>query len=250
MENFTRIDNSVLQALIGSGLNGTELACALFAYRKTFGWNKKQDAISIPQFAQAVGVSERSIKTALKRLRLVKILSLVKKGSSIKGASIYAFNANIASWKLVKKTSLVKNSTETGEEVFLKLVKKTSPTKDTITKETIQKKERKFFLWKKESEQYALAEYFKLQREQLFGKDPNKPNIQAWAGDMNKILNAGFSSKQIMQILEFAFQDTWFAQRVVNPSILVREWSSIMAKGYTTMNKRQQRQEEEYKAPF
>lgn len=137
---YTKVANEILEKLIAVGMNGTEMAVVLFIIRKTYGYKKKEDAISISQFERVIPVSRKSIITALKRLQVVKIITLVKKSIPGKNqGNIYKFNKNHDEWKLVKKFTRVKFSSG-GSEVFCqKVVKKTTHTKENykrnITKE-------------------------------------------------------------------------------------------------------------------
>jgi len=133
----TSIANEVLEKLISASLNGTELAICLFVIRKTYGWNKLEDEISLSQFLSAIPVSKQSLCTALNNLQLVKILRLVKKGNSKLLANCWAFNKDFDSWQLVRKVRLVKFSSPTSQVFHKQLVKKTRHTKYNI-QNTIQ----------------------------------------------------------------------------------------------------------------
>ena len=142
---YTSIANELLEHIISSGLNGTELAIVLVILMKTYGFNKKQDQISISQFLTYIQVSKQSICSALEKLRSVKIITLLKKGNSVGSSNLWTINKDYDAWELVKKTRLVKKSelvkfSNTTSQVFYKqLVKKTRHTKDIITKDIIQK---------------------------------------------------------------------------------------------------------------
>jgi phage replication O-like protein O len=140
IKNTTPIKNDILQALIASGLNGVEMSIALLIYRKTIGWNKKSDKISLSQFTQYIPTSRRSICYAIKTLLLVQVIALVQKGKQNHLASEYAFVENIKKWQLVKKPALVQKNVRTSAKTCTKLVQKLAPTKETLTKETKQKK--------------------------------------------------------------------------------------------------------------
>lgn len=127
---YTPIANEILEKLIASNLNGTEIAVVLFILRKTYGYAKKQDEISISQFLSAIPVTKTSLCSALRNLQLVKIIKLVKKGNSLKSSNLWAFNKDYDTWQLVKKSKLVKKSLK-------QLVKKTLHTKEIITKEIV-----------------------------------------------------------------------------------------------------------------
>lgn len=131
---YCAIANEILEALINAGLNGTELACVLLVIRKTYGWNKKEDQISLSQFLASVPVSKPSLCKALNILQLVKIIKLVKKGNSKILSNSYTFNKNYLEWQLVKKTKLVKFSAPTSKDFETQLVKKTLHTKDNLQK--------------------------------------------------------------------------------------------------------------------
>ena len=123
---YTAIANEILEKIIASGLNGTEIFIILYILRKTYGYQKKEDIISLSQFMKVIPVTKPSICKALKILQLVKIIKLVKK---TKLGNSYLFNKNYDEWQLVKKTKLVKKQ-------VIKLVKKTIHTKERYTKET------------------------------------------------------------------------------------------------------------------
>lgn len=119
----TQIANEILEKLIASNLNGTEIAACLLIIRKTYGWNKTEDEISLNQFVLAIPATKPTLCTALRNLQLVKVIKLVKKGNSKKKANCWAFNKNYDEWQLVKKSKLVK-------KINSQLVKKPLLTKD------------------------------------------------------------------------------------------------------------------------
>lgn len=132
----TKIANDLLEKIIACGLNGTEISAILFVIRKTYGFQKKQDTISLRQFTDAIPVSRPSMCKALKTLQLVKVLKLVKKGNSKTMANLYAFNKNYDEWQLVKKSKLVKFSHSTSKDIEIQLVKVSLPSKETYKRNT------------------------------------------------------------------------------------------------------------------
>lgn len=133
-------DNDIFLALAGAKLGGTELSICLAVIRKTWGWGKKEDWISLTQFEKITKRSRQTIVNAVNEL--VKKTILVKK--TVPGIkTIYSFNKNFLRWQkqLVKKTVPVQKTSTTSKENCTPLVKKTVPTKDTNTKDTIQKKD-------------------------------------------------------------------------------------------------------------
>lgn len=53
---FARVHNDILSTLAVARFTGSEFRCLLFLLRMTYGWQKKEDAISVSQWAEGVGV--------------------------------------------------------------------------------------------------------------------------------------------------------------------------------------------------
>lgn len=140
--NYTRIVNKVLDELVKVSLLGVELSICIFVIRKTWGYNKTSDQISISQIEQGVKRSRPTVVKALKNLQLVNILQLVKVGSSKSQSSEWKFNKHYTKWtfnnKLVNTPELVKYNDPTSKEKLSQLVKTPKHTKDN-TKEKQKK---------------------------------------------------------------------------------------------------------------
>jgi len=85
-------------------LQGSETKVVLFLIRKTFGWHKKQDKISLSQFEKGTGLSRQSI---IDSLNFLCDLNLVLKYETQKG-STNSFELNI-DWNLEQNKSSLKN---------------------------------------------------------------------------------------------------------------------------------------------
>lgn len=126
-------------------LSGNEWQVLWVVLRKTWGWHKKEDSISLSQFEKMTGLSRPSVSEALNKLVGKKVL-VVKKEPYI---NIYVFNKLYSEWIVPKKVLVgfsVSTSRENGKTLVpkkeLKLVPKkehTKEKKETITKETITK---------------------------------------------------------------------------------------------------------------
>ena len=79
--NFTRVINPLMEELIKIPFRGCELALAIFIIRKTYGFNKTEDQISLSQFCSGINRSKPSVVLGLKNLQLVKVVLLVSKGN-------------------------------------------------------------------------------------------------------------------------------------------------------------------------
>ena len=130
---FTPIANEILEALVKAGLLGSELALVLFVIRKTYGWKKKHDIISLTQFEKGTGLSR---PTVVKTLKNVLTKKLVVKTPLPSGKYAFSFNKNYETW-LVKAPLLVKSKGVYSKDAL------TDTSKHALThkrkKETIQK---------------------------------------------------------------------------------------------------------------
>jgi len=130
-------NNDILLALVHADLNGTEYQIMLFIIRKTWGFKKKEDWISITQFESHTNKSRKQIIKTLAGLVNKKLL--VKKNTPGK-TTTYCPNKDFTAWgTLVNKSTLVNKRLQTSVLSGHELVTKSTPTKDIYTKETITK---------------------------------------------------------------------------------------------------------------
>lgn len=140
--------NDFVLQLIAAQLSGVEWQIVMIIIRKTYGYKKKEDWISLSQFMHLSGRTRKGI--------CIAILSLEKKNIIITRREIqktfYAFNKKFSSWKIVEKDKLVYPSTLHKKKpasvlafqklVYpstLHLVYPSTHTKENVTKENITK---------------------------------------------------------------------------------------------------------------
>ena len=132
---FTAIANEIMEALARIRISGEARQILDFILRKTYGFNKKEDAISLSQFVLGTGLTKPTISRAIKKLMSMKLID--KKDNDI--AYRYKFNKDYSSWKpLTKKITLTIKSTTIDKKVNNSLTIK-STTKVDITKTTTTK---------------------------------------------------------------------------------------------------------------
>ena len=113
--NSFQLPNSVVDELL-SDLTGAELKCYLLVVRKTKGWNKEIDSISIGQFMEVTGLSNRSVITACD--------SLVEKGLLVRSGGERRLNTYSVRSFNISQTGEKSSSDKTGEKSSSDLVKK------------------------------------------------------------------------------------------------------------------------------
>lgn len=128
-----QLSNELLEALCSAKLNGSELSIILHVIRKTYGFNKKEDWISLTQFEKHTNRDRTTICKSIKLLVAKKLL-VVKK---LPGRTIYRLNKDYSLWVVGKTPLVVKMHIGSGKNAHL-VVAKSPPTKDSITKDNIQ----------------------------------------------------------------------------------------------------------------
>ncbi|SUU97091.1 replication protein [Avibacterium paragallinarum] len=116
--NSFQLPNAVVDDLI-CDLTGSELKCYLVIVRKTKGWNKDCDAISISQLMEVTGLSNRAVIDACNRLTEIGLLTRQK---GARGVNV--FTPNLCKKFTSEESSPVKKVHSTCEESSQDPVKK------------------------------------------------------------------------------------------------------------------------------
>lgn len=135
-DGFTPIANEILEQLARVNLTSYQWRVLLVLLRKTYGWNKKEDAISLSQFVVATGIKRPHICRALKELSLKQVVTQLGNGYITK----YMFQKDFDKWKsLPNRVKVVPNGVIGSPQRGNKLVPNGGHTKDIKT--IIQKKD-------------------------------------------------------------------------------------------------------------
>lgn len=138
--NFTRIVNPLIMELIKIPFKGCGLAIALCIIRKTYGYHKTRDSISLSQFTKDLCRSRNTIIAGLKELQDLNIVILISKGNNKGVCNVWAINKYYKTWlvqhtELVQQDELVQSNVKPSAVEGSNLVQHTAHTKEIITKE-------------------------------------------------------------------------------------------------------------------
>lgn len=129
--NYTQTPNVVLDELM-SRLSDSEFKVLIYICRRTFGFKKKSDRISLSQFTTGLeasdetkldggtGKSKQSVLTALKKLVEFDLVMRTKKGLGYS----YQLNLECDIKEVVQKLDMSKNLTTTSLKIRPKVVQK------------------------------------------------------------------------------------------------------------------------------
>jgi len=148
--HYTRIHNRILEELAKIELSGYETRIILAIWRKTYGWQKKEEWITQKQFSELTNLPKSEVSRTLSRLKRRNLV--VETYNSHQRT--YCFNKHFTNWKgLEKSTTSCRNLHKGGVEIYnSKPLKSTtrkhmpSP-KETLTKEKkrkIKEREKEF----------------------------------------------------------------------------------------------------------
>lgn len=98
---FTAIPNEVMEALCKTELSGQEFRIALLIIRKTFGFRKDDDKISLSQMSKATGIDHIRCSKITASLQTMKILSVTENIAGV--GKTYRINTNLDQWLTIVK---------------------------------------------------------------------------------------------------------------------------------------------------
>jgi len=134
---FTKVQNDVLERLAGVGLSGREFRLLFVIWRKTWGWGKKKDKITLSQFSHLSGIDRRKCHVLLSDLIEKRI---IKKSVAVNGNRKiinYSFNNIFSEWRVLpprgtrkKEKDVPKNGNIMLPSKATKLLPSTAHTKE------------------------------------------------------------------------------------------------------------------------
>lgn len=114
---YTQIANELYDALIRFRIPGEARQVLDFIIRKTYGFHKKEDAISLSQFCAATGLKRGNV---CRDINLLIHSKLIIKNDTSK-ISKYKFNKDFTQWQPLSKVRLGKNIHKQSTEVLSKV---------------------------------------------------------------------------------------------------------------------------------
>jgi len=92
IDNFTKIPNSLFAIM--PHMSGSSFKVLMHIARQTIGYNKKTDGISISQFSEYTGLSERQVAKCLKELKKERLITLSRQKRKDGGNSYNRYSLN------------------------------------------------------------------------------------------------------------------------------------------------------------
>lgn len=221
-ENFTRISNDILEALSRTYLTQYEWRLLMCLFRKTYGHQKKEDWIAPSQIVLMTGIHKAHVSRSLGLL--IKRNIVTKRGNQI------GFNKYHTQWEELPNgatnhrlpngvTSVTKRGTIVTKRGISELPNG-ADTKETITKETIQKKDI--------PTEYGNANVNEILKvmEQCFGNlDSTKAKNRQYAWLLYK--KSGENLGACVSLVRAASQHDWWKSRITKVETLYKNANMI-----------------------
>lgn len=231
--------NSIIDELLPE-LSHSELKCYLCVLRKTKGWNKEEDAISVSQFMKVTGLSNKAVISACESLVEREIL---ERKSGDRNTGIYS----IKTYKTTtsEKSSLVKNFPATSEKSSPVTSEKSSHTINNI-KNNIQNNNTsssgKNFQPRTKAKKNVFSDDDLKAAEWIFhlirklNPSFKEPKFESWANDIRLMRERdNRTHKDICELFKWANQDRFWSVNILSPATLRAKWDQLSMKRNAAM---------------
>lgn len=112
-DGFIPIANEIAEAFMRLNLSPQEVRVLWVILRKTYGFNKKEDCISLSQFSQMTGIDRRHVHRALKKLSSKQVIVVTQIGD--RKSARYCFQKNFDLWEIKSVTQTGDSCSQTGD---------------------------------------------------------------------------------------------------------------------------------------
>ena len=221
LENgYTKVANEIFEALCGIRIPGETRQVIDVVIRKTYGYNKKEDCISLSQFCLLTKMRRGDVCRAINKAVSMNILKVISKEANGKGNK-YCVVKDFDSWKsLAKKRRGVANKLMSISKKANKGVAKKLHTKERVKETNTKEREA-------ETSSADIPKIIKL-------FDGINPNYEEWYGNTTQrkaisvlLERIGFEKLErlVKALPSITSQKT--APRITTPYELKRDWAKL-----------------------
>jgi len=203
-EGYVRIATEIQDAFCRTRIPGKERQVLDVIIRKTYGWNKCEEAISLSQFSGMTGINKPCVIRAIQGLLSKKIIIVIQKDNE--PVKRYKFNKDYHQWQpLSKKITLSKK------------IPTIDNNKDTITKDN------NIIVVNPEALRLAELPFSEIIREnpqsRLLNQNRSKKQktITGWAKDIEKLIRLDKQEPSTFgEVILFATHDNFWGANILS----------------------------------
>lgn len=221
LENgYLKIANELWEALTRIRIPGEARQCLDLIIRKTYGWDKKTDKISLNQFSLATGIRKSNINRILNSLLEMNIIIFKNEDGLVNS---YRVNKDYSTWKPSSKMKMVqKVSSKMKMPIF----------KNEDTPSSKMKMYNKHFT--KETNNINTAEsvnnfFF----QKILTRNPNHkpPNFKNWNNQIRIMIDSDKRDiAEIKSVIEWSQQDPFWQNTILSPDKLRKHYDQLILK--------------------
>ncbi|MEW6417625.1 MAG: replication protein [Nitrospirota bacterium] len=222
-DGYTKIANELLEAMARIRIPGEPRQVFDVVLRRTYGFNKKADAISLSQFCLATGLKRNTICRAVQKLLSLNLIT--KKETTL--STLYAINKDFETWKPLPKKRLV---------VPKKRIIITKKENNCTQKRDIQKKYKK----KKKNISSEILELSNLLADKILINNPKhrslsngkrEKTVLRWTEDIDKLVRIDKQSVEDIRLtIEWSQEDPFWKQNILSAEKLRQKWDQLYLK--------------------
>ncbi len=212
------IANEIVESLARIRLSGEEVQCLWVIFRKTYGWKKTEDIISLSQFSEMTGLKRQHIHRALLKLSSKKVIDVTKNGYN--RPNMIRFVKDFDIWVLSpKKVTPGKNVTKDGAYKRQKNKDSNVRTHKIRTKEVSE-----------DSVSFKLASYLWKLIYQNFPKT-KPPDLQRWARPVDLMIRVDKREPDdIGRVIEWSQKSEFWKSNILSTEKLRKQFDTLLAK--------------------
>lgn len=220
--NYFQIPNEVVDQYL-KVLTHVELKVMMIIIRKTKGWDKDDDWISLGQLEKITGSSRSSVVRAIKGLQKHDLINKKTEGKIGDQQTRFSVKFNKGTSSIIEPPTSSIIEPPTGSTI--------EPTKDIYTKDTYTKVTP---IVPKKGTKEISPEVENLKKKILETIKMKKPNFtrtisKKWDEDCKALLKSR-SEEEILNVLNWALNDSFWKSNVLSPGGLKRNLDTIESK--------------------
>lgn len=224
---YTKIANELLEAYSKIRLSGEENQIFWIIIRKTYGFEKKEDNISLSQFVLSTGINKPNVCRALSNL-IEKNMIIKNDNNNITN---YRIQKDYTQWRpLSKKIMLSKKIIEIIKKDNKTVIKKDTYKRNKNTKETLTKPDDIKLT-------NLLIEKILENNPKSRVNDMTQKQKESWFNEC-RLLKNKWSAKDIEIVILFTQQDEFEKTVVLSMAKLRKRFDSLVLKAKREINKR------------
>ena len=221
------IANEIVEALAKTYLSSYESQILWAIFRKTYGWHKKEDWISISQLVDITGIYKSHISRTIKKL--------LERNMIFKNGNKIGFQKRYDRWQRLPKQVTAKKLPIQDKKLPKQAYTKETSTKETSTKETIKRKSQTY---EKFDEVFQLTLYLegKIRENNKAIKKRSDQELQKWCEDIDKLIRIDKAKpEEIKKVIDWVVRDEFWSMNILSAKKLrkhyPRFWKTVIDRG-------------------